>query len=149
MIVSRLLLDGAVFDKESEGRTVKKLFRETRWLIKINQYRVLVEMDKHSKCKNYDVSVYDPSTNSYKHFIIWKHCFERYVERTQFKRRSVILLNIIKQVLLEGYTVSKVTNVHYYNSDNKDIYNVFAYDMTEDGILMYKTFFKRAKNISA
>lgn len=149
MIVSRLLLDGAVFDEESKGRTVKKLFRETRWLIKIDQYRVLVEMDRHSKRKNYDVSVYDTVTNSYKHFIIWNHCFQRYYERTQFKRRSIILLHIIKQVLLEGYTVSKVTNVHYYNSDNKDIYNVFAYDMTKDGILIYKTFFKRAKNISA
>lgn len=146
MIVSRLLLDGAVFDKELKGRTIKQTPDGPKWLIKINQYRILVERDE---CKNYDVSVYDTAISSYKHFIIWKHCIRRYFERTPFKEPTDILLHIIKQVLLEGYTVSKVTNVHYYNSDNKDIYNVFAYDMTEDGILIYKTFFKRAKNISA
>lgn len=146
MIVSRLLLDGAVFDKESEGRTIKRLQTGVKWLIKINHYRVLVE---RNDAKNYDVTVYDDTINAYKHFIIWKHCFKRYRERTEYKSEENRFLHILKQLLLEDYTVSKVTNVHYYNSDNKDIYNVFAYDMTEDGILIYKTFFKRAKNISA
>lgn len=146
MIVSRLLLDGAVFDKESEGRTIKRLQTGVKWLIKINHYRVLVE---RNDAKNYDVTVYDDTINAYKHFIIWKHCFRRYRERTVYKTEEDRFLHILKQLLLEDYTVSKVTNVHYYNSDNKDIYNVFAYDMTEDGILIYKTFFKRAKNISA
>lgn len=146
MIVSRLLLDGAVFDKESEGRTIKRLPNIAKWLIKINHYRILVERDND---RNYDVTVYDNTINAYKHFIIWGHCFKRYRERTVYKSQEDRFLHILKQLLLEDYTISKVTNVHYYNSDNKDIYNVFAYDMTEDGILIYKTFFKRAKNISA
>ena len=146
MIISRLLLDGAVFDKEIKGRTIKRLQTGVKWLIKINHYRVLVE---RNNAKNYDITVYDNTINAYKHFIIWKHCFKRYRERTEYKSEEQRFLHILKQLLLEDYTVSKVTNVHYYNSDNKDIYNVFAYDMTEDGILIYKTFFKRAKNISA
>lgn len=147
MIVSRALLDGAVFDKIIKGRNIKPIASGgTRWLVKINSYRILIE---RTKDKNYDVTAYDESINGYRHFIIWKHCYRRYYERTQYTTQCDILFHIIKQVLLEGYTISKVTNVHYYNSDNKDIYNVFAYDMTEDGILIYKTFFKRAKNISA
>lgn len=146
MIISRLLLDGAVFNKTLKTRTIKRLQTGVKWLIKINHYRILVE---RNDAKNYDVTVYDDTINAYKHFIIWKHCFRRYCERTVYKTEEDRFLHILKQLLLEDYTISKVTNVHYYNSDNKDIYNVFAYDMTEDGILIYKTFFKRAKNISA
>lgn len=146
MIAKKLLLDGAEFNKKFGSAKTQNQIETGKWLIKYNQYRILVEREGCSKTKYYDVTIYDNISGMYKHCTVWKHVVDRYKQRSDKECRKNYWYWIIKDLLSDSPIVSNVTNVIYHGSVG-DKYKTFAYDITDEGTLIYKTFFLRPKKL--
>lgn len=139
MIVSRILLDGDLFDN-TIGKSQVNQYREGTWLVRHNEYRILIEGNGSKKkgTRKYDVTIYNSKLHTCKHCIIWRHFFDRFKQRcskTNVWYRICLLL-----IQDKNNKFSTATNRRYVKADDKYSF-ALAYDMTEDGILVYKTFF--------
>ena len=139
MKLSRVLLDGDLFDN-TIGKSQVSRYRGGTWLIRHNEYRILVEGrgSKTSDNRMYDVTIYNTSLHTCKHCIIWKHFVDRFKQRCS--KTDVWYKICLLLIRDEDNKFSTVTNRRYIKGDDKYSF-ALAYDMTEDGILIYKTFF--------
>lgn len=139
MKLSRILLDGDLFDN-TIGKSQVNQYREGTWLVRHNEYRILIEGNgsKRKGTRKYDVTIYNSKLHTCKHCIIWRHFFDRFKQRcskTNVWYRICLLL-----IHDKNNKFSTATNRIYIKADDKCSF-ALAYDMTEDGILVYKTFF--------
>lgn len=140
MKLDRVLLDGDAFDSRC-GEKYKKYKGEAKWLVRHDEYRILIEGsgDRRKDTRKYDVTIYNSKLHTCKHCIVWRHFFDR------FKQRCCAKTNVWYRICLllihdKDNKFSTTTNRRYVKADDKYSF-ALAYDMTEDGIMIYKTFF--------
>ena len=147
MISGRVLLDGAHRYTDSAPEIIKE--SHGKWLVHYNGYCVYIEqfLDKTAGCKNYDITIYDKQFDSWEHCIITRHAVSRYRQRQKVVKGGKFncLVDILKTILSREVRFSNATNRVYYEENNNDICKVFAYDLLEDGTIIYKTFFPKPK----
>lgn len=147
MISGRVLLDGAHRYTDSAPEITKEA--QGKWLVRYNGYCVYIEqfISKISGCKNYDVTIHDEQFDSWEHCIITRHTVTRYRQRQKEIKGSKFncLVDILKTMLSREARFSNTTSRVYYDENDGNTCKVFAYDMLEDGTIVYKTFFSRVK----
>lgn len=149
MINGRVLLDGAHRYTDSAPEITKEA--RGKWLVRYNGYCVYIEqfIGKISGCRNYDVTIHDEKFDSWEHCIITRHAVSRYKQRQKEVKGGKFncLVDILKTMLSREVRFSNATNRVYYEENNNDICKVFAYDLLEDGTIIYKTFFPKPKTL--
>ena len=139
MKLSRVLLDGDSFDEKLGESSIAKLENSKKWLIRCNNCRILIERRGNRYHTKHDVSIYNTAEQSYRHVVIWNHFLQRFMQRTHCSTEQA-WYRICLLLIYGDSRFSKVLNRQYIKGDDKYSF-VLAYDMTEDGILVYKTFF--------
>lgn len=139
MKLDRVLLDGDAFDTVCEGNC-RQYKGEAKWLVRHNEYRILIEGNgsKRKDTRKYDVTIYNSKLQTCKHCIIWRHFFDRFKQRCS--KTDVWYKICLLLIRDEDNKFSTVTNRRYIKGDDEYSF-ALAYDMTKDGILIYKTFF--------
>ena len=146
MINGRVLLDGAFRHKTNGAPHLTKITNE-KWRIRYNGYIVYIEMtpEVHNQRRNFDITIYDKMYNVWDHCIIGGHTIDRYKQRwTKTGGKINALVDIVKTILDRTPKFSTCCNRVYYKDTNKT-YKAFAYEMLEDNIIFYKTFFPKPK----
>lgn len=149
MINGRVLLDGAPM--RIKGALQLEKVANERWLIHHNSYCIFIEKTPmiHGEHRNFDITILDEKTDTWEHCIITFHAVARYKQRWLKKGTKLdALVDIIKTMLSRIPEFSICMNRVYYKarrSASGKQYKAFAYEMLEDGTIIYKTFFPKPK----